>query len=111
MAQVAPVAKADNLVIIHGVTNTTLAGVLLASKQGRPLGHVEAGIRSFDKTMPEEVNRIVADQLSSLLFAPTSVARENLARENVSAGGHVVGDSVIDAPLPHQALAGKRSAI
>src|SRR5256712_2684523 len=98
MRQVAPVAKAADLVIIHGDTNTTLAGGLLASKQGRPLGHVEAGIRSFDKTMPEEVNRIVADQPSSLLFAPTSVARENLARENVSAGVHLLGDSGIGAP-------------
>ena len=111
MRQLADVTANADLVLVHGDTNTTVAGALLASKQGRPLGHVEAGIRSFDKTMPEEVNRIVADQLSSLLFAPTSVARENLARENVSAGVHVVGNSVIDALMQHEAMAEKRSSI
>jgi len=95
--QVASVTKDADLVIVHGDTNTTVAGALLASKQGHSLGHVEAGIRSFDKTMPEEVNRIVADQLATLLFAPTVVARENLRRENVTHGVHVVGNSVIDA--------------
>ncbi len=97
MRQIAPVAEGADLVIVHGDTNTTLAGALLASKLGRPLAHVEAGIRSFDKTMPEEVNRIVTDQLSRLLFAPTSIARDNLSRENVTEGIHVVGNTVIDA--------------
>jgi len=111
MRQVAPVAKDANLVIIHGDTNTTVAGGLLASKQGRPLAHVEAGIRSFDKTMPEEVNRIIADHLSNLLFAPTPTARENLQRENVTEGVHVVGNSVIDALLQNRATAEKRSDV
>jgi UDP-N-acetylglucosamine 2-epimerase (non-hydrolysing) len=97
MRQIAPVAEGADLVVVHGDTNTTLAGALLASKLGRPLAHVEAGIRSFDKTMPEEVNRIVTDQLSRLLFAPTSIARENLERENVTEGIHVVGNTVVDA--------------
>src|SRR5438309_271522 len=86
MRQVAGVTKDADLVIVHGDTNTTVAGALLAKKQERRLSHVEAGIRSFDKTMPEELNRIVADQLSDVLFAPTSTSRTNLAQENVTAG-------------------------
>ena len=97
MRQVAAVAEGADLVIVHGDTNPTLAGALLANKDGRPLAHVEAGIRSFDKTMPEEINRIVADQLSNLLFAPTSTAVENLRRENVTEGVQQVGNSVVDA--------------
>ena len=111
MRQVAPVAKEADLVITHGDTNTTVAGALLANKLGRPLAHVEAGIRSFDKTMPEEINRIIADQLSNLLFAPTPVSRENLRRENVTEGVHVVGNSVIDALLQNIAIAEKRSDV
>ncbi len=111
MRQVASVAEDAGLVVIHGDTNTTVAGALLASKQGRPVAHVEAGIRSFDKTMPEEVNRIIADQLSNLLFAPTPTSRQNLQRENVVEGVHVVGNSVIDALLQNLAIAEKRSEI
>ena len=97
MRQIADAATDADLVIVHGDTNTTLAGALLANKLGRPLAHAEAGIRSFDRTMPEENNRIIADQLADLKFAPTPIARENLARENVREGVHVVGNSVIDA--------------
>ncbi len=111
MRQIADVTKDADLVLVHGDTNTTVAGALLASKQGRRLGHVEAGIRSFDKTMPEEVNRIVADQLSQILFAPTPVAHENLRRENVTEGVHVVGNSVVDALMQNAAIAEKRSKI
>ncbi len=111
MRQVAEATADADLVIVHGDTNTTVAGALLASKQGRPLAHVEAGIRSFDKTMPEEVNRIVADQLSQLLFAPSPVSQENLRRENVTQGVHVVGNSVVDALLQNVAIAAKRSRI
>lgn len=103
--------KDADLVVVHGDTNTTVAGALLANKQGRPLAHVEAGIRSFDKSMPEEINRIVADQLSGLLFAPTEISRENLKRENVTEGVHVVGNSVIDALQANIGLAERRSKI
>ncbi len=111
MRQIADVTQDADLVLVHGDTNTTVAGALLASKQGRRLGHVEAGIRSFDKTMPEEVNRIVADQLSQMLFSPTPVAQENLRRENVTEGVHVVGNSVVDALQQNVAAAEKRSRI
>lgn len=111
MRHVAAATKDADLVIVHGDTNTTVAGALLANKQGRALAHVEAGIRSFDKTMPEEVNRIIADQLSNLLFSPTEIARENLRRENVTQGVHVVGNSVIDALTQNIAIAEKRSEI
>ncbi len=111
MRQIAAVTEDADLVLVHGDTNTTVAGALLASKQGRRLGHVEAGIRSFDKSMPEEVNRIVADQLSQLLFAPTPVARDNLHRENVTQGVNVVGNSVVDALQQNVAAAEKRSRI
>jgi len=109
--QVGPATEDADLVIVHGDTNTTLAGALLANKLSRRLAHVEAGIRSFDKTMPEEVNRILVDQLSDLLFAPTEVSRENLERENVTRGIHIVGNSVIDALTQNVALAEKRSEI
>lgn len=109
MRQVADVTEAADLVIVHGDTNTTVAGALLAKKQDRRLAHVEAGIRSFDKTMPEEMNRIIADQLSDLLFAPTRVSRDNLRKENVTAGVHVVGNSVIDALIQNLPMVEKKS--
>src|SRR5881409_2910617 len=111
MRQVAGVTKDADLVIVHGDTNTTVAGALLAKKQERRLSHVEAGIRSFDKTMPEELNRIVADQLSDVLFAPTATSRTNLEQENVRAGVHVVGNSVIDALIQNLAIAEKKSDV
>src|SRR5256884_6468904 len=111
MRQVAGVTKDADLVIVHGDTNTTVAGALLAKKEERRLSHVEAGIRSFDKTMPEELSRIVADQLSDVLFAPTSTSRKNLQQENVTSGVHVVGNSVIDALIQNLAIAEKKSDV
>ncbi len=109
MQQVGPLAAEADLVVVHGDTNTTLAGALLGNKQGLPVAHVEAGIRSFDKTMPEEINRIVADQLSSLLFAPTPTAVANLHQENVTGGVHEVGNSVVDALQQNLPRAERRS--
>jgi len=109
--QAASAAKGADMVVVHGDTNTTLAGALLGNKLGKPVAHVEAGIRSFDKTMPEEVNRILTDQVSRLLFAPTSIAKVNLENENVRDGVHVVGNSVIDALVRNREAAAKSSKI
>ncbi|HYT00867.1 MAG TPA: UDP-N-acetylglucosamine 2-epimerase (non-hydrolyzing) [Thermoplasmata archaeon] len=111
MRQIAGVTEDADLVIVHGDTNTTVAGAMLANKQGRRLAHVEAGIRSFDRSMPEETNRIVADHLSNHLFAPTPVSRQNLEGENVRDGIEVVGNSVIDALVENAPIAEKRSDI
>ncbi len=109
--QAASVAMKADLVVVHGDTNTTLAGALLGNKLGKPVAHVEAGIRSFDRTMPEEINRILTDQVSRLLFAPTETARANLAAENVREGVAVVGNSVIDALVQNTDAAAKASKI
>jgi UDP-N-acetylglucosamine 2-epimerase len=85
--------------LIYGDTNSTLAGALAAAKKGVPVAHVEAGLRSFNRSMPEEINRVVADALSTILFCPTDVAEANLAHEGIRSGVHVVGDVMYDAVL------------
>jgi UDP-GlcNAc3NAcA epimerase len=92
-------SESPDWLLIYGDTNSTLAGALAAAKLGVPVAHVEAGLRSYNRSMPEEINRVVADSLSTLLFCPTSTAVDNLAREGVTSGVHVVGDVMYDAVL------------
>lgn len=99
--------KPDAL-LVYGDTNSTLAGALAAVKQHIPVAHVEAGLRSFNMRMPEEINRILTDRVSTWLFAPTAVAVAHLRREGLNAQSiHEVGDVMYDAALHHGARAAK----
>ena len=86
-----------DLILVPGDVNSTLAAALVASKLGIRVGHIEAGLRSFDRTMPEEINRILTDQVSDLLFIHSPEARDNLAAEGIAPGRvHAVGNTMID---------------
>ena len=94
---------APDMVVVVGDVNSTLAGALVAAKLGLPLAHVEAGLRSFDRSMPEEVNRVLTDAVSDLLFTTESSANENLAREGVPPERvHFVGNTMIDTLFHHR---------
>ncbi len=96
-----------DMVLVYGDTNSTLAGALAAAKLHIPVAHVEAGLRSFDRSMPEEINRVLTDHASDLLFVPTENGVANLAREGIEKGVHRVGDVMVDALLFNRELAGR----
>src|SRR6185295_16162945 len=93
-------------VVLVGDVNSTLACSLVAVKKGVPVAHVEAGLRSFDRAMPEEINRVLTDQIADLLYTTERSAHDNLAREGIAADrAHFVGNVMIDSLLANQALA------
>ena len=98
-------------VLIYGDTNSTLAGALAAAKLHINVAHVEAGLRSFNRRMPEEINRMVADQLAATLLCPTDLAVKNLAAEGITQGVFQVGDVMYDSVLYNAALAQKGSSV
>lgn len=100
-----------DMVLIYGDTNSTIAGALAAAKLNVPVGHVEAGLRSFNRKMPEEINRIISDKISQLLFCPTPTAMETLASEGITDGVHFVGDVMYDVILKHLPVAETKSKI
>jgi UDP-GlcNAc3NAcA epimerase len=104
-------AEHPDYVLVYGDTNSTLAGALAAVKLQIPVAHVEAGLRSFNRQMPEEINRVVTDHLASLLFCPTETAVKNLSQEGITAGVALVGDVMYDALWDNLQTAEKKSTI
>jgi UDP-N-acetylglucosamine 2-epimerase (non-hydrolysing)/UDP-GlcNAc3NAcA epimerase len=105
------VTEAPDVVIVYGDTNSTLAGALAAVKLHIPVAHIEAGLRSFNRRMPEEINRVLTDHISQWLFCPTQTAIDNLSGEGISNGVHLVGDVMVDAIKHNLPIAAERSDI
>jgi UDP-GlcNAc3NAcA epimerase len=102
------VQEQPDWVLLYGDTNSTLAGAVVASKLGQRLAHVEAGLRSYNRRMPEELNRIVTDHLSDLLLCPTAVAVENVRKEGLAERAVLTGDVMLDAALAFRDAAESR---
>jgi UDP-N-acetylglucosamine 2-epimerase len=104
-------AQHPDYVLVYGDTNSTLAGALAAAKLHVPVAHVEAGLRSFNRNMPEEINRVVTDHLASRLFCPTQTAVGNLRQEGITAGVYLVGDVMYDALWDNLRAAEEKSTV
>lgn len=105
------ITEEPDWVLVFGDTNSTLAGSLAAVKLHIPLAHVEAGLRSYNRQMPEEHNRVLTDHCADLLFCPTQTAVDNLAKEGLTRGVHLVGDPMFDAVRIFSLRAQQRSTI
>lgn len=105
------VCQKPDWVLVYGDTNSTLAGALAAVKLQIPVAHVEAGLRSYNRKIPEEINRLLTDHLSSILFCPSDGAVRNLAREGIASGVYKVGDVMYDAILECTELADRKSSV
>lgn len=105
------VKERPDVVVVYGDTNSTLAAALAASKLNIPVAHIEAGLRSFNRRMAEEINRIVTDHISTFLFCPTETAVKHLAKEGISRGVYQCGDVMLDAVLYFKHIAEQQSSI
>ncbi len=110
LAALAPTLEelGPDVVLVYGDTNSTLAGALAGAQTGMPVAHVEAGMRSFDRSMPEELNRVLCDHASSLLLCSSEVAVENLDREGVAGAVELIGDVMVDVAMAVQPSARAR---
>jgi UDP-N-acetylglucosamine 2-epimerase (non-hydrolysing) len=104
-------AESPDVVLVHGDTNSTLGGALATAKLDPLLGHVEAGLRSYDRSMPEEVNRVLTDHAAEFLFAPTEDAAAELAREGLDDRSHVTGNTIVDSVYAFRDLAAEHSTV